>query len=162
MFRHTLRRSEQDWAPLHQELSFARAYLEIEKARFGPRLEFSIDSDERLQRAYVPSMLLQTLVENAVKHGIARLRTPGRIDVRADLHGARVVLEVRDTGPGFDPPAPFVRSGEGFGLRSVRDRLRGHFGDEAALRLERERGATVARIDLPLIEVLAPVSGGRT
>jgi signal transduction histidine kinase len=160
MFRHTLRRSEQDWAPLQQELAFARAYLEIEQARFGPRLEFSIDSDERLQRAYVPSMLLQTLVENAVKHGIARLHTPGSIDVRAQLHGARVVLEVRDTGPGFDPPAPVVGSGEGFGLRSVRDRLRGHFGDGAALHLERARDATVARIDLPLVEVLAPAPEG--
>ena len=73
VFRYTLRRSEQEWAPLDQELAFARAYLDVEQARFGKRLEFSIDADARLARAQVPSMLLQTLVENAVKHGISRL-----------------------------------------------------------------------------------------
>jgi signal transduction histidine kinase len=160
VFRYTLRRSEQEWAPLDQELAFARAYLEVEQARFGKRLEFSIEADHGLSRAQVPSMLLQTLVENAVKHGISRVRTPGRIDVRARNHAGRVTLEVRDTGPGPNAAAAASSApGESFGLRSVRDRLQGHFGANATLHLTREGDTTVARIDMPLIEDLSPAAG---
>ena len=160
VFRYTLRRSDQEWAPLDQELAFARAYLDVEQARFGRRLEFSIDADPALGRAQIPSMLLQTLVENAVKHGISRQRSPGRIDVRAARSGGRVLLEVRDTGPGLDasprhPPA----EGESFGLRSVRERLSGYFAADARLDLLREGETTVARIDMPFVEQTNPVVG---
>ena len=160
VFRYTLRRSDQEWAPLDQELAFARAYLDVEQARFGKRLDFSIASDPLLARAQVPSMLLQTLVENAVKHGISRLRGPGRIEVRARRHQARVVLEVRDTGPGLDAATRLPSSsGESFGLRSVRDRLDGYFGADACLTLSRDGETTLARIELPLIEELTPAAG---
>jgi len=160
VFRYTLRRSEQEWAPLDQELAFARAYLEVEQARFGRRLEFSISASPDLARAQVPSMLLQTLVENAVKHGISRLRTPGRIEVSASRQAGELTLEVRDTGPGIDAftrPSP---TGESFGLRSVRDRLEGHFGTQASLDLFRERDQTIARIRMPLVRELTGVAGG--
>jgi signal transduction histidine kinase len=159
VFRYTLRRSEQEWAPLDQELAFARAYLDVEQARFGRRLAYSIDADQGLSRAQVPSMLLQTLVENAVKHGISRLRTPGRIDVRALRQDGRVRLEVRDTGPGPSAAAGTDAAGESFGLRSVRDRLQGHFGRDATLELQRDRDVTIARIELPFIEDLSPAPG---
>ena len=81
VFRYTLRRSDSEWAPLDQELAFARAYLDVEQARFGQRLTCSIDSDHRLPAPQIPSMLLQTLLENAVKHGVSQAREPGRIDV---------------------------------------------------------------------------------
>jgi signal transduction histidine kinase len=159
VFRYTLRRSDQEWAPLDQELAFARAYLDVEQARFGRRLEFSIDAEPALGRAQVPSMLLQTLVENAVKHGISRVRTPGRIDVRAARRDGRLLLEVRDTGPGLDA-SPHDRSdGESFGLRSVRERLSGYFGVDATLELVREHDTTVARIDMPFVEQTSPVVG---
>jgi sensor histidine kinase YesM len=96
-------------------------------------------------------MLLQTLVENAVKHGISRLRQPGRIDVHASSSGERVILEVRDTGPGIDAGGGADATGESFGLRSVRDRLRGHFGDDASIDLKRDGHVTIARIELPLV-----------
>ena len=159
VFRYTLRRSDQEWAPLDQELAFARAYLDVEQARFGRRLEFTSQADPALSHAQVPSMLLQTLVENAVKHGISRLRTPGRIDVTAARTTSGVTLEVRDTGPGPDAPVHHPPSGESFGLRSVRDRLRGHFGTQASLDLLREGGTTIARIQLPLVEQTAPLAG---
>lgn len=161
VFRYTLRRSEHEWAPLDQELAFARAYLDVEQARFGRRLTFSIDADPALARAHVPSMLLQTLVENAVKHGISRLRTPGRIDVQARRDGTRVRLEVRDTGPGPDAahdPRP-AAVGESFGLRSVRDRLEKHFGGAASLALQRDGEVTVAAIEMPLVEEVALAAG---
>ena len=153
VFRYTLRRSEQEWAPLDQELAFARAYLDVEQARFGKRLSFAIHADDTAAGAHVPSMLLQTLVENAVKHGISRLRGPGRIDVQASSSDGRVTLEVRDTGPGIGPLEGAESTGESFGLRSVRDRLRGHFGDSASLDLTRDGEVTVARIVLPRVEL---------
>lgn len=162
VFRYTLRRSEQEWAPLDQELAFARAYLDVEQARFGPRLAFSIDADASLARTQVPSMLLQTLVENAVKHGISRARGPGSIAIHAGRDGGRLTLEVRDTGPGLDddasPPAP---DGEGFGLRSVRQRLQAHFGADATLALVREGMTTVARLQLPLVKLPVAAGGAR-
>jgi signal transduction histidine kinase len=152
VFRYTLRRSEHEWAPLDQELAFARAYLDVEQARFGRRLEFSIDLDPALRSVLVPSMMLQTLVENAVKHGISQLRTPGRIEVRASSDTGRIRIEVRDTGPGLEPTdrSPSI-TGASFGLRSVRDRLHGYFGSEGWLELVREHDATVARIHMPLV-----------
>src|SRR5690606_17834352 len=134
VFRYTLRRSDSDWAPLDQELAFARAYLDVEQARFGQRLTCTIDSDHLPPVPQVPSMLLQTLIENAVKHGVSQTRGPGRIDVTVRSRADSITVEVRDNGPGIaadgaPPPAGRRagsgrrRDGEGFGLRSVRERL---------------------------------------
>jgi signal transduction histidine kinase len=162
VFRYTLRRSEQEWAPLDQELAFARAYLDVEQARFGSRLSFSIESDPSLGGVQVPSMLLQTLVENAVKHGISRVRGAGRIDVRALRDRGRLRLEVRDTGPGPAAAATDTlphADGEGFGIRSVRERLAGYFGPDAHLELTREDSTTVARLELPIVQQTSPILG---
>jgi signal transduction histidine kinase len=161
VFRYTLRRSDQEWAPLDQELSLARAYLDVEQARFGRRLEFAIDADPTTTHAQVPSMLLQTLVENAVKHGISTSRGPGRIDVRTSAVDGHLILEVRDTGPGPEADSTTTAAGEGFGLRSVRDRLRGHFGARASLDLLRDGDRTVARMVMPLVESPAPAGAVR-
>jgi hypothetical protein len=151
VFRYTLRRSEQEWAPLDQELAFAQAYLDVEEARFGRRLTYSIDS-KSISGVQVPSMLLQTLVENAVKHGVSQTRGGGHIAIRAEGAGDALVLEVSDSGPGLNQP-PGDRDGEKFGLRSVRDRLGGHFGERATFTLTRDdaRGLTIARVDMPLV-----------
>jgi two-component system sensor histidine kinase LytS len=159
VFRYTLRRSDSEWAPLDQELAFARAYLDVEQARFGQRLSFAIDSDHQLPAPQIPSMLLQTLLENAVKHGVSQAREPGRIDVIVRTTPNLVALEVRNTGPHStrDSENAVARSGqaasdgEGFGLHSVRERLKGHFGDRASFRLMRDEvaGVTVARIEMP-------------
>jgi signal transduction histidine kinase len=155
VFRYTLRRSDSEWAPLDQELAFARAYLDVEQARFGQRLTFSIDSDHRLPAPQIPSMLLQTLLENAVKHGVSQAREPGRIDVIVRSNTDQITLEVRNTGPSVHGQA--VPEGEGFGLHSVRERLKGHFGDRASFRLMRDEtaGVTVARIAMPNAKVAA-------
>lgn len=157
VFRYTLRRSESEWAPLDQELAFARAYLDVERARFGQRLACTVDADVGSPAPQVPSMLLQTLIENAVKHGVSRVRGPARVDVRARVAGDRLEIDVRNTGPasadaGGEPP-----EGEGFGLRSVRERLAGHFGDQAFVALDEDRaaGLTVARLTMPLVPTVA-------
>ncbi len=157
VFRHTLRRSESEWAALDQELAFAAAYLDVEEARFGTRLRYAIDADPAARRAQVPAMLVHTLVENAVKHGIAQVRGHGTLDVTARVAGGRLTIAVSDNGPG-PAQAPGAsdfarRAGEQFGLRSVRDRLRGHFGDDAAFTLARDdaRGLTLATISMPIV-----------
>jgi hypothetical protein len=165
VFRYTLRRSDSEWAPLDQELTFARAYLDVEQARFGQRLAFTIDSDHGAPAPSVPSMMLQTLLENAVKHGVSQSREPGRIEVIVRTTSAEVAIEVRNTGPstrGGDllvatPRSGQTRDGEGFGLHSVRERLRGHFGDGAAFSLTRDEpaGVTIARITMPHVRMAA-------
>jgi two-component system LytT family sensor kinase len=168
VFRYTLRRSDSEWAPLDQELTFARAYLDVEQARFGQRLTCSIDSDHHVPPPLIPSMLLQTLLENAVKHGVSQAREPGRIDVivrtqpslsRASAGQAlgRVTVEVRNTGPKAEGRTAAPREGEGFGLHNVRERLKGHFGDQASFALTRDdaTGVTIARISMPLVKVAA-------
>jgi signal transduction histidine kinase len=161
VFRYTLRRSEQEWAPLDQELAFARAYLDVEQARFGRRLTFAIDASPSAARAQVPSMVVHTLVENAVKHGISQVRGAGRIEIHAHSDGDTLVVEVRDSGPGIEAsrskrsegPSTGLGAGESFGLRSIHDRLRGHFGERASLSLTRDtaNGLTIARVEMPLI-----------
>jgi hypothetical protein len=163
VFRYTLRRSDSEWAPLDQELTFARAYLDVEQARFGQRLTATIDSDHLPPAPLVPSMLLQTLLENAVKHGVSQERGPGRIDVIVRTTSDQITIEVRNTGPSTRDHAGAgaltrsgqARDGEGFGLRSVRERLQGHFGDRAAFALTRDDAAamTVARIVMPRVRV---------
>ena len=159
VFRYTLRRSDTEWAPLDQELAFARAYLDVEQARFGQRLTWIIDSDHHAPAPQVPSMLLQTLIENAVKHGVSQAREPGRIEVIARTTPEQITLEVRNTGPSHEAGATRheARDGEGFGLKSVRERLKGHFGDRASFTLRRDdsAGVTVAHIAMPNVKVAA-------
>jgi two-component system LytT family sensor kinase len=157
VFRYTLRKSESEWAPLDQELAFARAYLDVEQARFGQRLTVAIDAAHAAPPPLVPSMLLQTLIENAVKHGISQTRGPGRIEVVVRTTASEVAVEVRDNGPGPAASPTMPRDGTGFGLRSVRERLAGHFGDRAQLSLSRNAAdtMTVARIVMPVVRVAA-------
>jgi hypothetical protein len=166
VFRYTLRRSDSEWAPLDQELTFARAYLDVEQARFGQRLTCTIDSDHASPAPLVPSMLLQTLLENAVKHGVSQARGPGRIEVIVRTTADQITIEVRNTGPSTHstrddltavPRSGRARDGEGFGLHSVRERLKGHFGDRASFGLTRDEaaGMTVARIAMPYVKVAA-------
>jgi len=157
VFRYTLRRSDSEWAPLDQELTFARAYLDVEQARFGQRLTCTIDSDHTVPVPLIPSMLLQTLLENAVKHGVSQARGPGRIEVIVRTTADQVRLEVRNTGPAQNARSLPVRDGEGFGLHSVRERLKGHFGDRASFTLVRDESkqVTVATIAMPNARVAA-------
>ena len=153
VFRYTLRRSEREWVPLDEELEAVRAYLDIERTRFGDRLEFSIRAGDEAEEVRIPAMIVQTLVENAVKHGVGAIRVPGRIEVNVEVVQDRLRIEVRDNGPGFEESAlrVFHQSGEGHGLRNIRERLRGYFGDAARLGISRDGtpGMTVVSVEMP-------------
>lgn len=144
--------------PLAEELDVIRRYLGIEQIRFGGRLVVQWDVDERLLDAAVPPLILQPLVENAIRHGIAHCTTAGSIRVGASARGQLLVLTVRDTGP-FGPPQQPRPHHErmtraGVGLANTRARLTQMYGDRAFLRLERlERSSTWATVGIPLTRV---------
>ena len=156
VFRYTLRVSDRDWAVLDDEIAFVRAYLDVEQARFGERLCADVRLDESARGARVPTMTVQTLVENAVKHGASAVRGQARIVISAQRQDDRLRLVVEDNGPGVDAPDSF-RSGEGrrtgYGLQNIRRRLEGHFGACAALSIARDagRGMTVATVTMPFL-----------
>jgi len=153
VFRYTLSRSEREWVPLDEELEAVRAYLQIERTRFGDRLEFTISAGDETAKVRIPAMIVQTLVENAVKHGVSAIRTPGKIEVDVETSQSRLWIEVRDNGPGFEESAlrTFHAPGDGHGLRNIRERLRGYFGDGARLDARRDQalGLTVVSVEMP-------------
>jgi signal transduction histidine kinase len=141
-----LRSDERHEIPLGEEIQFLEQYLAIEQVRFSDRLRVSWSIDDRLRSAPVPGFILQPLVENALRHGVAKRSDLGTIDVAARLEGQTLVLSVTDNGPGFAPDA----NGVGVGLANTRERLRTMYGADASLSLEsRAGGGAVATIRLP-------------
>jgi signal transduction histidine kinase len=134
--RSTLAASRQEAVALGQEFTQLRAYLEIMSLRMGPRLSFELVLPPSLEALEVPPMLLQPLVENAIKHGIEPKIGPSaiRVEARAEAGGAAIV--VADTGLGLRDNA----AGSGYGLAHVRDRLKAHYGEGAALAVEPNPG----------------------
>jgi hypothetical protein len=132
---------------LSEERKLIAAYLSIHQMRMGLRLDYSIDIPESLAEVRVPSMMLITLIENAIKHGISPLSRGGHVEVRACAIGATVELSVSDSGRGVGSG---VESGSGTGLANIRARLNLQYGSAARLTLSRraERGTT-ALIVLP-------------
>jgi signal transduction histidine kinase len=157
VFRYTLRRSESEWVLLKDELEFIEAYLEIERARFGDRLSVSLKIEENTRDCRIPAMLIQTIVENAIKHGVASVRGPGIVTVKTGRSDNRLQIEVWDNGPGFDLdslPGPGEARVGGYGLRNVRQRLEGYFGEGARLTVARSReGQTCVTLAMPLFSV---------
>ena len=157
LLRGVLRRSTTEFSRLGDEIALVQAYLEIEEARFEERLRVRIAVDAALHEVLIPSLLLQPLVENAVKHGIAPLAAGGEVEVRAELADqqpdghAMLRVTVRDSGVGHAAPGPFDPPGEGLGLANVAQRLRAHFGDAASLTIDGTPGAgTIVRLALPV------------
>ncbi|TDP63049.1 sensor histidine kinase [Roseateles toxinivorans] len=138
---------------LGEELELVRNYLSILQMRMGARLGYAISAAPELLSARLPPMVLATLVENAIKHGLAPLPEGGHITIRAHQQGAgMLIVEVADTGQGFCTSAS---AGSGVGLANTRARLHSLFGPDAALELEAAspRGV-VARLRLPCGSVL--------
>ena len=137
---------DHDLAPeiaLRDELALLERYLDIERVRFGERLTIDVACDAASLGALVPPLLLQPLVENAIRHGVARRPGPARVEIRATREGARLQLTVADSGAGFDAAAAVRR--EGIGLTNTRARLAELYGGDAALTLANapEGGARV-------------------
>ena len=131
LFRHALSASERETVPLSEELAFVQAYLDIERVRFGGKLRVETRVQPGLESAPVPSLLLQPVVENAVRHAIAPRAEGGVIRVEARRDGDHIVLSIEDDGPGMSAEAVArvleegrEKGGRGFGLFALRERLR--------------------------------------
>jgi two-component system LytT family sensor kinase len=146
--RTTLEQPDRNEIPLFEEIAFARRYLEIEKVRFGERLQISIEVDSSAEQALVPPMILQPLVENAVRHAVLPRENGGSIVIRAAQKNGALELSVKDDGPGL--AAASVRTG--IGLTNTRERLRELYGESSGLRLDEEDGGTLVSIQLPYRE----------
>jgi len=147
LLRASLDSSNQPLIPLRQELAMVESYIDIESVRFGDKLRGSVEVPTELKDAKVPPMSVQSLVENAVKHGIMPVSGGGEILVTASAENGGLRIEVRDTGPGFDltaiPP--------GHGLDNLVERLDALFGAKARLNFLRRDGYSVVEMVLPRV-----------
>lgn len=138
--------------PLRRELEYLRIYLAIEQVRFADRLRIAISSDPASQEAPVPQLILQPIVENAIRHGIGRRSAAGHIQISASTVNGALRLRVQDDGPGL---APGDSPGGGIGLANTRARLQRHYGDDASLRIENcDDGGVAVTISIPARESL--------
>jgi sensor histidine kinase YesM len=134
--------------PLREELAFVERYLAVEQLRFPDRLKVHVVADPAALEAYVPNLVLQPLVENALKHGIARRASAGHLEITAESDPETLVLTVSDDGPGPEPARGGNRSG--IGLGNLRERLLRLYGPGERLSLVRgPGGGAVATLRLP-------------
>jgi two-component system, LytTR family, sensor histidine kinase AlgZ len=148
LLRFSLDSNQRRTVPLRQEIKIVIDYLEIEKARFGNRLRYTVDAPPELGMVEVPPLSLQTLVENSVKHAISQRREGGEIRVIARIEGGRLNVEVSDDGPGFTAEAITA----GHGLDNLQARLSVLFDENACLNILRRDGRTVVVISTPVTE----------
>jgi two-component system, LytTR family, sensor kinase len=148
LLRKTLQSSDRQQVTLEEEIEVAKRYLEIEKARFAERLQVHVTFAEELGQARVPSLILQPIVENAVKHGIAKRVQGGSIGISAVEAAGWLTVSVLDDGPGF--PDGWETSKKGIGLQNVRERLASLYGEAAVLQVhEKVADGSMVSISVP-------------
>jgi two-component system LytT family sensor kinase len=160
ILRRLLRKHE-TFVSLREEVEFIDDYLDIEVARFGrDNLEIVKQIDEAAYEAFVPSMLLQPVIENSLKHGLAPRLGGGKIQLRTTNRDGRLQIEIEDNGVGIpEEKLPHVYV-EGIGLSNVRERLRVLYGADFRLQIQsREGQGTLVRIEIPeLVSAVQPVA----
>ena len=147
IFRYNLQQHREHTVPLSQEIEIVSDYLALEAIRFEDRLRVSISIDPAAANAAVPGMLLQTLVENALKHGLAKLPEGGEVSIHASMLKDQLVLRVENTGSIAE--ASVAQNGTQVGLKNARERLRLLYGDRASLSLTNGDGRVTATVLIP-------------
>jgi Histidine kinase len=146
LLRYSLHSNQSELVPLSEEIQAVKDYLSLETVRFEERLRVEWFMDPGAGRVRVPPMLLQTVVENALKHGIARRPEGGEVTIHARVAGAELQLEVANSGEISHEPSPGA-----VGLKNAQEQLKLLFGDRASLSLENAgEGRVLARVRLPL------------
>jgi two-component system, LytTR family, sensor kinase len=154
--RRVLDDSTRQQVPLGEEVEFAQKYLDIQKVRFAERLQLSVDVPAELYTAQVPALILQPMVENAVKHGIAKRAQGGSIRIAASRSNGMLTLSVSNDGPSL--PADWEMARSGIGISNVRTRLKSLYGDSFTLSMRNQEGGGVA-VSLSLPFVVVPPFG---
>ncbi len=147
IIRYTLRFSKDNFVDLSDELTLVRTYLELEQIRFADRLTVEIEVEPGLERVPMPAFVLQTVVENCIKHGIARVTHAGVVRLQVGCLGETVEIRVYDNGPGIDP----ARITQGTGLRNILERLQVLYGREDLIHFENTGSGTAVTLRLPLV-----------
>jgi two-component sensor histidine kinase len=154
--RYSLDQDPMKKVTLRQELEALNLYLGIEQLRFGDRLQLEFAVDEQAQQAQVPSLILQPLIENALKYAIAPREEGGRLRIEARVHDGRSLeLAVQDDGPGL-PPGIDLCQGRGVGLRNTRERLAVLYGDGRNLTVRDARPGVRIELALPYERSVQP------
>ncbi|MEZ4825883.1 MAG: histidine kinase [Bacteroidia bacterium] len=146
IFRYTLRMSSQNFVSLSSEMTLISTYLDLEKIRFGERLDIHIEIDPAVKDIQVPSFIISTLVENCVKHGISKIMGRGLISIEAFKEGEFMVCEVIDNGPGID----LSRIHKSTGLSNSIARLENIYDVKNLLYFENTGNGTLVRLKIPL------------
>ena len=146
LLRLALDHAEDQVIPLQRELAFVDRYMKLQKVRYEDRLDVVLDVDPLALQALVPTFILQPLLENAIRHGIATRSTPGQIEIQAWCEGEVLHLSVRDDGPGLAANWDLER-GAGVGLSNTRERLKRLYGDGQSFRIAGPVGTGV-QVDL--------------
>lgn len=150
LLRKTFATSDLREIPLKEELEFIKIYLDIQKARFKERLQVEFDIDPQAQNILIPSLILQPIVENAIKHGIEAVAAGGTITVEARIKGSELRLQVKDTGPGIKMKRALLFE-QGFGLKNTRIRLNSLYDKEDPVIISNGAdGGTVFTIYIPV------------
>jgi two-component sensor histidine kinase len=134
--RYSLDNDPMQKITLDQELQALKLYLDIEKVRFEDRLNLELDIDDQARTALIPSLLLQPLVENAIKYGIAQMDEAGHLRIAARVFAGDLLIELSDDGPGANLVDGQLPGGKGVGLRNTRERLRELYGEQHSFRLQ--------------------------
>ena len=147
--RGTLRKDEQQWSSLQEELQYLQLYLDIEKVRFGYRLQTQIDCEESALQMKLPSLLLQPVVENAIKFGL--YDTVGEVTISIKASNQNDMLEVKVENP-FDPETALPLQGTGFGLASIQRRLFLLFARHDLLQTTKTNDQFITTITIPQLQ----------
>jgi len=154
LLRRSLNAAPLHRVSLHEEVAFAQKYLDIQKMRFADRLQVQMDVPTELDDAQVPSLILQPIVENAVKHGIAQRTQGGTIRIAASHAAGTLTLRIANDGPPL--PAGWQSSSSGIGIANVRTRLRTLYGAASGLDLHNQStGGVEVALTLPLVLLAA-------
>jgi two-component system LytT family sensor kinase len=156
-----LLRDRDAFVPLEEELAFTDDYLDIEVVRFGEKLKVVKEIAEETRHVVVPTMLLQPLIENSIKHGLEPRIHGGTVTLRSRIVDGMLMLEVEDDGVGIEPGGPVtsaesgvVREGSGIGMRNVRERMQVLYGEDAQVELVSRPGrGTRVRLSMPITRV---------
>lgn len=146
--RYTVSADKDKLLPLEKEIENAKRYLEIEKVRFGEKLQFRFEIDPQCNQQMIPSMILQPLYENTIKHGVYESSEPIKVQTSCTKHGNHLGIVIRNN---FDPEA-LPKKGTGTGLGNIRERLGLIYGNRELLKTEKKKTAFIVQLMIPINE----------
>jgi hypothetical protein len=148
LLRYVLSSNEHNWVSLKQETEFLENYLTIEGIRFKDRMRFKLDIADNTKQLAIPNLLLQPVLENAIKHGLSEKTADGVIEISSAIIDDELVIKIVDNGPGLST----IKTGAGVGIKNIRQRLKTTYGEKARFELKFQEGqGTIGAFHLPLI-----------